>query len=231
MKTPSLFHFVVITGLTFAGAKLFAQESTPPFSTEEREQVYSATIAKRATAAVELLAITDTAKSNKVHGVIISQYRALRARDEALDNMFRALSKDAPGAETNRAVVLPVLSRQLHQQFIAKLGDELTQIQVEQIKDKMTYNKLKVTFDAYCAIIPNLSNSDKTQVMELLKAAREEAMDGGSADEKSAIFQRYKEQVNAYLGRHGHDVAKATREWEAKQASAAPAEGAPKPAN
>jgi hypothetical protein len=32
----------------------------------------------------------------------VAQYRSLRARDEALDAMFQALSKNAPGAETNR---------------------------------------------------------------------------------------------------------------------------------
>jgi hypothetical protein len=56
--------------------------------------------------------------------------------------------------------------------------------------------------------------------MELLKAAREKAMDGGSAVEKSAIFQGYKDQINDYLNAHGHDVAKAYREWEARQAMA-----------
>jgi hypothetical protein len=51
----------------------------------------------------------------------------------------------------------------------------------------------------------------------LLKAAREEAMDGGSAGEKSAIFQKYKEQINDYLNAHGHDVAQAYKDWNAKQ--------------
>ena len=51
----------------------------------------------------------------------------------------------------------------------------------------------------------------------MLKEAREEAMDGGSADEKSAVFQKYKNQINDYLNAHGHDVTKAYKEWEAKQ--------------
>jgi hypothetical protein len=57
--------------------------------------------------------------------------------------------------------------------------------------------------------------------MDKLKAAREEAIDGGSAGEKSAIFQKYKDQINDYLNAHGHDVAKAYRDWEAKQQAAA----------
>ena len=54
----------------------------------------------------------------------------------------------------------------------------------------------------------------------MLKQAREEAMDGGNAGEKSAIFQKYKDQINDYLNSHGHDVAKAYKDWEARQQAA-----------
>jgi len=84
----------------------------------------------------------------------------------------------------------------------------------------MTYNKVKITYDAYVSIVPGLTDGDKARMMELLKAAREKAMDGGSAVEKSAIFQVYKDQINDYLNAHGHDVAKAYREWEARQETA-----------
>jgi hypothetical protein len=88
----------------------------------------------------------------------------------------------------------------------------------------MTYNKVKVTYDAYCAIVPDLTDSDKAKVLELLTAAREEAIDGGSAPEKSAIFQKYKDQINAYLVAQGHDLAKDFKEFEAKQAATAKAD-------
>ena len=53
----------------------------------------------------------------------------------------------------------------------------------------------------------------------MLKLAREEAIDGGSANEKSEIFQMYKNQINDYLDAHGHDVAKAYKDWETRQVS------------
>jgi hypothetical protein len=37
----------------------------------------------------------------------------------------------------------------------------------------------------------------------MLKEAREEAMDAGSAPEKTAIFQRYKGKINNYLSKQG----------------------------
>jgi hypothetical protein len=59
-------------------------------------------------------------------------------------------------------------------------------------------------------------------ILAALRQAREEAIDGGSADEKTAIFQKHKNEVNARLSTKGFDVAKATQEWEARQPKAAP---------
>ena len=195
-------------------------ERTAPFTAAELETVYSANIDKRAADILKALALQDEAKAGRVRDAILAQYRSLRARDEAIDVMFQSLSKNAPGIETNRAAILKVLSKQLHDGFLKRLAADLTPEQIEQVKDRMTYNKVKVTYDAYCQIVPKLTDAEKTKILEMLKAAREEAMDGGSADEKTAIFQHHKDQINAVLNANGHDVIKATKEWEAKQAAA-----------
>lgn len=201
------------------------EERTAPFTAAELEGIYTANIEKRTGEILNLLALKDEAKATRVHDVIMAQYRSLRARDEAMDGMFQALSKNAPGIETNRGAILKTLSRQMHDHFLSRLSAELTPEQVEQVKDKMTYHKVKVTYDAYCQIIPTLTDAEKANILELLKAAREEAIDGGSADEKTAIFQKFKNQINARLNANGHDVAAATKEWEAKQAAAKAAVG------
>ena len=222
-------RLLVAMAVTALGGKFVAAQSTEPFTPEEREAVYTAAIERRSSAIVELLALNDAAKSNTLHGIIMAQYRALRARDEALDQMFKTLDRDAPGAATNRAIILPIVSKPLHDQFLAKLTAELTPQQVELVKDKMTYHKVDVTYKAYAQILPDLSSEDKAMILAALKEAREEAMDGGSADEKSAIFQKHKDQINARLSKKGFDVAKATREWEARQEQeATPATPSPK---
>ena len=111
-------------------------------------------------------------------------------------------------------------SKPLHEKFLATLAENLTPEQVEQVKDGMTYKKVKVTYDAYCAIVPALTDADKAQILEQLKLAREEAMDGGNANEKSDIFQKYKQHINDYLNAHGHDTVKAFKDWEAQQEAA-----------
>ena len=226
--TIQTLRLAVTLAATALCGEFVAAQSTLPFTPDELDAVYTEAITRRSAAIVALLELDDAAKSNKLHGVIMAQYRALRARDEAMDQMFKALAQDAPDAATNRAAILPIVSRTLHDQFLASLSAQLTPQQVETVKDKMTYYKVEVTYKAYCEILPNLTSSDKAMILAALKEAREEAMDGGSADEKTAIFQKYKDQINARLSAKGFDVAKATREWEAKQAQVA-TQAAPPP--
>ncbi len=212
---------VVLASITFATTHSApAQESTAPFTASEIEEIYSKSIAKRTGEILSTLELSDTNKFTRVHDSIMAQYRSLRARDEAVDTMFRSLSKNAPGVESNRGAVVKILSKQLHEQFLTKLSNDLTPEQLEKVKDKMTYNKVKVTYDAYCEIVPKLTESEKGMILSTLKDAREEAIDGGSADEKTAIFQKYKDRINAQLAAGGHDVEKATKDWEAKQEAA-----------
>ena len=220
MNPRQFLSSVVFVLAVLAAGNVSAQDRTAPFTAAEREAVYAASIEKRATNIVAALKVTDAAKATRVHDAIIVQYRALRARDAAIDEMFVALSSDSPGIETNRATILPILSEALHAQFIERLSADLTPEQIEIVMDKMTYNKVQVTYDAYCEIIPNLTTDEKAMILKELKAAREVAVDGGSADEKTAIFQKYKNKINATLNAKGYDVAKATSEWEAKQAKA-----------
>jgi hypothetical protein len=196
-----------------------AQYSLPPASPEETEAVYNTAIENRTTAIMDLLKLSDAAKSARVHDIIIAQYRTLKTRDEAIDSLLKMQGK--PADYTNRARLRLSESQALHDQFLSKLAAELTPEQVEIVKDKMTYNKVQVTYDAYCSIVPGLTDADKAEIMTVLKQAREEAIDGGNAGEKSAIFQKYKDQINSYLNAHGHDVAKAYKDWEAKQQAAA----------
>lgn len=195
-----------------------AELSTPPASEADKQAAYNTAIEKRTADILKLVDPSDAAKSNTVHDTIIAQYRALRARDELIDAKLKAEGKELTYA--NRAQHLATESKPLHGQFLAKLAEVLTPEQVEMVKDKMTYGKVKVTFDAYCAIVPGLTDADKAKILELLKLAREEAMDGGNAPEKSEIFAKYKHQINDYLNTHGHDTAKAFKDWEAKQEAA-----------
>src|ERR1700722_16068336 len=219
MKTQLPAILAIQLGMLAINQSVSAQEppvstpvmSTPAATDAEKEAFYTTTIENRVGDIVKALNLSDAGKAGAVHDILVAQYHEYRVRDAAIDTRLKVDGKEVNYA--NRADQLAVQSKPLHEQFLSKLGPVLTPEQVEKVKDLMTYNKVKVTYDAYCAIVPNLTDEEKARVMELLKAAREEAMDGGSAPEKSAIFKKYKDQINSYLDAQGHDTSKAFKDW------------------
>lgn len=214
MKKQLLAIFAISIVTAVAPRPLLAQQSTPAPTEAEKEAFYATSIENRVVDILKALNLPDPAKSNTVHDVLVAQYHELRVRDAAIDARLKVDGKEVNYA--NREPQLAIQSKPLHDAFLAKLAASLTPEQIEQVKDLMTYHKVKVTYDAYCAIVPGLTDADKTKISELLNAAREEAIDGGNAPEKSAIFQKYKEQINSYLDAQGHDTAKAFADWTAK---------------
>ena len=214
MKKQILAFSAILTAAVFFNQPASAQMTTPAATEAEKEAFYATTIENRVVDILKTLNLADEAKSNAVHDALVAQYHELRVRDAAIDTRLKVDGKEVN--YENRATQLAVQSKPLHDQFLAKLSASLTPEQVEQVKDLMTYNKVKVTYDAYCAMVSGLTDAEKAKILELLKAAREEAMDGGNAPEKSAIFQKYKDQINSYLDAQGHDTAKAFKDWAAK---------------
>lgn len=200
-------------------AKLEAQDMKLEATPQDKEAFYTEILERRVTDILTPLDIKDAARASRVHDLLTLHYRSLRMRDEVIRARLEAEQKAGTVTDT-RAGLLRQLSKPLHEWFVGVLALDLSPEQLEKVKDKMTYNKVQVTFNAYCDIVPKLTDPDKAKVLELLKAAREEAMDGGSAGEKSEIFQKYKDQINAYLDANGHNVAQAYKDWDAKHPTA-----------
>jgi predicted transcriptional regulator len=74
----------------------------------------------------------------------------------------------------------------LHEKYIKSLSKELSDTQVEAVKDGMTYNVLPNTYKAYQEMLPDLTKEQKKQILDYLTEAREHAMDAESS-EKSML--------------------------------------------
>jgi hypothetical protein len=186
------------------GASSFAAKTNAPAqpsAPEESEATYTKTIEKRVADILAVLELTEPSKAAKAHDLLVTQYRTLRDWHDAND----ARRKVAKGEEAGQ---LKSSLKAIHDKFIAALSAELTPEQVEKVKDKMTYGKVQFTYAGYLAVYPDLAEQHKEKILELLKEAREEAMDGGSSDEKSAIFNRYKGKINNYLSAQGVSSSK-----------------------
>jgi hypothetical protein len=211
--------FLLIT--LCVAAPMFAAKEKPVDTNEPPAQVeadYTKSIENRTANILKALALTDTNKIAHVHDTVIAQWRGLRAWHDENDPKIKAA-----GTDTNAVAQIQVSLRQMHGAFIAKLSEDLTPDQVEIVKDKMTYGVVQATYNGYLEIVPNLTDTDKAKIMELLKAGREEAMDGGSQKEKAAIIKKYKGRINIYLNAHGHNVSQAYKDWGAAQKAKAKA--------
>jgi hypothetical protein len=199
----------MLPGLALAFLVSCATNPTPP-THEPRaisadEAAYRAAIEKRTADIVASLEIDEPRRSAKVHDIIVAQYRALRDWHDSNDARLK-------GTTVEQGRQIQASLRRLHEKFISSLSAQLTPAQVEKVKDKMTYNKVQVTYAGYLDLLPGLTDLQKTRILAWLQEAREEAMDGGSAEEKSAIFNRYKGRINNYLSAEGYDLKQASKD-------------------
>lgn len=187
---------IIIAAVVLFCPRIFAAETNSTAAQAEAD--YTNAIEGRTADILKILALTDTNKAANVHDIIIAQYRSLNAWHDANDAKLKAARSD-----TNAAAQIRASLKTLHDQFLGKLAENLTPAQIDQVKDKMTYGKVQFTYKGYVTQYPDLSEANKQKILELLKEAREEAMDGGSAAEKTAVFQRYKGKINNYLSKQG----------------------------
>ncbi len=192
----------------------------------DKEAAYTRTITTRAEKIVATLGITDPSQEKKLVSTIADQYRNLNTIYTERDEQIKAVkqkeqSKDATESElkkieqtTNQKIAA------LHTTFLSSLSSSLSPEQVIKVKDGMTYNVVKVTYDAYVDMIPTLKNEQKQQIMDWLVEAREYAMDAESSDKKHWWFGKYKGRINNYLSKEGYDINEERKEWEKRKATA-----------
>ena len=238
MLSASLLFLAVFQGPAPAPADSVRQtEAIAPTTSlaAQTDPAYERAIERRAQDVLALLQLNDPPKAARVHDTLIIQYRALNAWHDANDAWLgirfkNSAEKGTPRATPEQADRARAELKVLHDQFVARLAADLTSEQVDRVKDKMTYGKVAVTYKAYLEIVPGLTEAERARILALLKDAREEAIDGGSNQEKSAIFKKYKGRIVAFLTADGHDVAKAYKEWGERQKEKAAKAAATRPA-
>ena len=188
---------------------------------------YINTITLRADKIVAALKIDKADKAEKVRNIIRDQYSNLNdihtARDLRLKEI-KAIEQDKAKRDTALAVEnrnADAKLAKLHKKYLSKLSAHLTAVQVDQVKDGMTYSVLPITYKAYQEQILTLTDEQKKQILVWLTEARERAMDAESSDKKHAWFGKYKGKINNYLSAAGYDLKKESAEWEKRRKAAA----------
>jgi uncharacterized protein DUF3826 len=185
----------------------------------EVEAAYTKVINERADKIVATLGIEDSDKATRVRDLISGYYRSLRdvhdERDAKIAETKQSLAGDKTVAEAWVTVARDRANLKLidvHRRFVARLAVELSPEQIEKVKDGLTYGVVQVTYQGYLQLLPDLTDEQKREILANLIEAREQAMDGGSSEEKHAIFGKYKGRINNYLSQQGYDLKAAEKE-------------------
>lgn len=220
MKLSILVLFITYSTITIT----FAQDKTA-----EDKLAYTKIITERSDKIVAKIGLTDQKKLEKVRNIIRDQYsnlndvyadRDLKVKDLKEKNASNKVERDSALAKENRQVEADLAK--LHKKYIGRLSAQLTNEQVDLVKNGMTYNILPITYKAYQEEILTLTEEQKKQIMVWLIEAREHAIDAESSDKKHAWFGKYKGRINNYLSAQGYDLKKEGVEWEKRRKATTP---------
>lgn len=215
MKSSILALLLTCSGIT----TIFAQSNAVA-----DKEAYTKMITERSAKIVANLGITDSRKTEKVTIIIRDQYSNLNdiyaerdARVKAIKEKNKDNKVERDSALAKDARIIEASLAKLHKKYIGKLSTQLSNEQVDLVKNGMTYNVLPITYKAYQEQILTLTEDQKKQILIWLTEAREHAMDAESSDKKHAWFGKYKGRINNYLSAAGYDLKKEGIEWEKRR--------------
>lgn len=171
-----------------------------------RDAKYVESIIGRAQKATNALNITWTPLGQNVANIIANRYFKLNdiyAERDSVKKTNKKLAEAQCDSKLYRS----------HFGFEADLSMYLSKKDIETVKDVMTFNVVKVTYDAHCDMIATLTSEEKEQIMAWLIEARELAIDAESSKKKHEVFGKYKGRINNYLTRRGYDLNKEREQW------------------
>lgn len=174
---------------------------------------------ERAQKIVDDLKLKSPADQLAVRDIIAEQYRSLSKIQETRDAKIEAVKKAVSDKDKQQKAVDKLKNEadkkilSLHKSYLKKLSKKLSNSQIVQVKDGMTYGVLPITVLGYNDMLPNLTQEQQKYIYDALVEAREHAMDGGSSKEKHAWFGKYKGRINNYLSKQGYDLNKESTDW------------------
>lgn len=190
---------------------------TIKLNSDGRDKDYVNTILERSKKVTDALNINGTEKGTQVLNIVANRYFELNDIYEERDSLKKAASSLTGDAKKQaQAFAESQKDSKLyrsHFAFDANLSLFLDEAGIETVKDVMTYNVVKVTYDAQCDMIPTLKEEEKVQILAWLKEAREFAIDAESSRKKHEAFGKYKGRINNYLSKRGYDLTKEREEW------------------
>jgi hypothetical protein len=213
LTTLKRFSFLLV--ILFS-TNIYAQSGNQDLKDAEYKKV----ITERVVKIINPLELKDSVKYHKILSIVVNQYLQVNAiQDKSKEKSTAIKSSSLEKEEKEKALKEEDEKKsrhllQQHETFIDLLKNDLSDLQINKIKDGMTYSVFPKTYAAYVDMIPSLKQEQKDKIYNWLKEARELAMDEGSSERKHAVFGKYKGRINNYLSAEGYVVKKEGEEWQ-----------------
>lgn len=178
---------------------------------------------ERAQKIIDGMHIKSSEKESKVRDLIAEQYRNLSWIQDGRDKKIEAIKSQNISEKEKDERIQDLKDdagkdiAKLHKKYIKDLSKELSEDQIVQVKDGMTYGVVPLTYAAFQDMLPNLTQEQKDTIHAYLVEAREHAMDAGSSDKKHWWFGKYKGKINNYLSSEGYDLEQAGKDWQKRR--------------
>jgi len=208
---------IVTTGFLFFAMCAFAFAGTQQ-KTKSTKDEYKKVVTGRADKIVKKMSFDNDETKTKVRDHIVGFYCDLNAIQDARDVRIKSVKNNAKTKKEKKEKQLKEKAgkkcEKVRDKFVAGLSKLISEEQIGQVKDGLTYGVAPKTFVAYKEMIPSLTEIQKAKIWEWLKEAREHAVIGGSSKEKHWWFGKYKGRINNYLSAEGYNIQAERKAWE-----------------
>lgn len=179
-------------------------------------------IDERASAIVSQLDINDADKK-EIKVIIVKQYVNIEKIEAKRDAQVEKIKQSSINEEEKKIKSEEPWTKykasisKLHDDYLAKLSKKLTESQIVQVKDAMTYQVMPKTYANFLDMFQNLNQEQKKMIYDHLVEARENAMNVGTHKWQFQWFAKYRGKINNILASQGIELHHTSKAWEKKQ--------------
>ena len=176
----------------------------------------------RASNVVSQLDINSTDKK-KIKAIVVNQYLNIEKIEAKRNSQLEKLEKTVDDQEKQKLKSEEVWTdykasiSKLHDSYLHKLSKKLSDSQIVQVKDAMTYQVMPKTYSNFLDMFQNLNENQKKMIYDHLVEARENAMNVGTHKWQFQWFAKYRGKINNILASQGIELHHTSKAWEKKQ--------------
>lgn len=176
----------------------------------QTNQAIDEELLKKAAGWTTTLQLNNTAKEQAVQQAIAQHLTAVKNWHDThpADNIPDGINPATGNklSDLDKQVILcSAQPKAIRDSLFKNLELHLNPAQIEQVMDAYTVGKVAFTLKGYEAIVPDLTEKERTEISKQLKMARAEAINYKNMKEISAIFEIYKTKCEQYLNNNGRN--------------------------